>query len=69
MIPSDVASRLQVSADAALRPVAQTQEIADKLVLSVRTVEKHRANIMDKTGVRDVASLTRYCIHYGLVHA
>lgn len=31
MIPSDVASRLQVSADAALRPVAQTQEIADKL--------------------------------------
>ena len=31
MIPSDVASRLQVSADAAARPVAQTQEIADKL--------------------------------------
>lgn len=31
MIPSDVASRLQVSADAASRPVAQTQEIADKL--------------------------------------
>ena len=31
MIPADVASRLQVSADAALRPVAPTQEIADKL--------------------------------------
>jgi hypothetical protein len=31
MIPSDVASRLQVSADAALRPVAPAQEIADKL--------------------------------------
>ncbi len=31
MIPSDVASRLQVSADAASRPVAQTQEIVDKL--------------------------------------
>ena len=31
MIPADVASRLQVSADAAARPVAQTQEIADKL--------------------------------------
>ena len=44
-----------------------SKEIADKLGLSVRTVEKHRANIMDKTGVRDVASLTRYCIHYGLV--
>ncbi|MFA5263990.1 MAG: response regulator transcription factor [Opitutaceae bacterium] len=44
-----------------------SKEIADKLGLSVRTVEKHRANIMDKTGVRDVASLTRYCIHHGLV--
>lgn len=31
MIPADVASRMQVSADAALRPVAPTQEISDKL--------------------------------------
>ncbi len=31
MIPADIASRLQVSADTALRPVAPTQEIADKL--------------------------------------
>ncbi|WP_301102925.1 flagellar hook-length control protein FliK [Propionivibrio sp.] len=31
MIPADVASRLQVSADSALRPVAPAQEIADKL--------------------------------------
>ena len=31
MIPSEIASRLQVSADAALRPVAQSQEISDKL--------------------------------------
>src|SRR5882724_9888937 len=44
-----------------------SKEIASSLTLSVRTVEKHRANIMDKIGVRDVASLTRYCIQYGLV--
>jgi DNA-binding NarL/FixJ family response regulator len=44
-----------------------SKEIASELDLSVRTVEKHRANIMDKVGVRDVASLTRYCIQYGLV--
>ena len=31
MIPSDVASRLQITSDAALRPVAPTQEISDKL--------------------------------------
>ena len=31
MIPADVTSRMQVSADPALRPVAPSQEIADKL--------------------------------------
>ena len=31
MIPADVASRLQVSADTTLRPVAPVQEISDKL--------------------------------------
>jgi DNA-binding NarL/FixJ family response regulator len=44
-----------------------SKEIAAELTLSVRTVEKHRSNIMDKIGVRDVASLTRYCIQHGLV--
>ncbi len=44
-----------------------SKEVASELNLSVRTVEKHRANIMDKVGVRDVASLTRYCIQHGLV--
>lgn len=44
-----------------------SKEIAATLNLSVRTVEKHRANIMDKIGVRDVASLTRYSIQHGLV--
>lgn len=44
-----------------------SKEIAAKLNLSVRTVEKHRANIMEKIGVREVASLTRWCIQVGLV--
>lgn len=44
-----------------------SKEIAAKLNLSVRTVEKHRANIMEKVGVREVASLTRWCIQAGLV--
>lgn len=46
-----------------------SKEIAAKLNLSVRTVEKHRANIMEKIGVREVASLTRWCIQAGLVEA
>lgn len=46
-----------------------SKEIASRLGLSVRTVEKHRANIMDKLGVREVASLVRYCVQAGIVKA
>ena len=44
-----------------------SKEVASRLNLSVRTVEKHRANIMDKLGVREVASLVRYCVQAGIV--
>lgn len=44
-----------------------SKEIAARLNLSVRTVEKHRANIMDKVGVREVASLVRWCLQHGVV--
>lgn len=44
-----------------------SKEIASRLDLSVRTVEKHRANIMEKIGVREVASLVRWCLQAGLV--
>jgi len=44
-----------------------SKEIADRLELSVRTVEKHRANIMDKINVKEVASLVRWCIQMGIV--
>ncbi|AKC83274.1 hypothetical protein IMCC26134_11690 [Verrucomicrobia bacterium IMCC26134] len=44
-----------------------SKEIASKLVLSPRTVEKHRANIYDKLGLRDVVGLTRWCIHHKVV--
>ncbi|MCF7688844.1 MAG: response regulator transcription factor [Cephaloticoccus sp.] len=44
-----------------------SKEVAAQLNLSVRTVEKHRANIMEKLGVREVASLVRYCMQTGIV--
>ena len=42
-------------------------EIADQLVLSVRTVETHRANIQRKTGISTRAELIAYAIDNGLV--
>ena len=44
-----------------------SKELAARLGLSVRTVEKHRANIMEKVGVHEVASLVRWCVQTGRV--
>ena len=44
-----------------------TQEIADELFLSKRTVDTHRANILEKTGSKNTASLVVYAIKNNLV--
>ena len=44
-----------------------TKEIAFDLNLSVKTVETHRAQIMERLGIRDVAGLVRYALRTGLV--
>ena len=43
------------------------QEIADALFISKRTVDKHRANILEKTGCKNTASLVVYAIRNGIV--
>lgn len=45
-----------------------TREIAQKLEISVKTVDNHRTNLMRKLNLHDVASLTRYALETGLVH-
>jgi len=45
----------------------KNREVAEKLQISVKTVETHRANIMNKLALRNLAELIRYAIQKGLV--
>jgi DNA-binding NarL/FixJ family response regulator len=53
---------LQLSAEG-----ATCGEIAEKLFLSNRTVEMHRANLMSKLGLRNQSELIRYAIQQGVL--
>lgn len=46
---------------------ATTKAIAETLHLSVKTVETHRAQLMERLGIHDVAGLVRYAVKIGLV--
>ena len=44
-----------------------SREVAEILYISIRTVDHHRANIMDKLKLRKTADLVKYAIHKGYV--
>jgi DNA-binding NarL/FixJ family response regulator len=44
-----------------------SDEIAELLVISRKTVDRHRANMLEKLGMRDRVDLTRYAIRRGLI--
>jgi DNA-binding NarL/FixJ family response regulator len=46
-----------------------SKQIAKELFISIKTVERHRANILDKLGMTDRVELTRYAIRRGLIQA
>ena len=53
-----------------LRLIAEgrtTKQIAQTLQISVKTVETHRAQLMERLGIHDVAGLVRYAIIVGLI--
>jgi len=72
-----VASRLSYALDSltgremeVLKLVANghtNQEIADRLVISIKTVQAHRANMMEKLGLQDITQLVRFAIYHGLI--
>ena len=43
------------------------QEIADRLFISIRTVETHKRNLLEKTGCKNVAGLVMYAVERNLV--
>jgi DNA-binding NarL/FixJ family response regulator len=45
------------------------KQIAATLNLSIKTVEKHRQQLMDKLDIHDIAGLTRYAIAHGIVES
>lgn len=56
--------------DEVLKLIAEglsSKEIAAALTISVRTVERHRENILGRLGMRDRTQLTRYAIRAGLI--
>jgi DNA-binding NarL/FixJ family response regulator len=44
-----------------------SKDIAERLGLSVKTVEAHRAQIMERLGLHDLAGLVRFAVRVGLV--
>jgi two-component system response regulator NreC len=66
---SDLIDGLTIREREILQLVAEghtTKDIARELHLSPKTVDSHREHIMEKLGVRNVASLTKYAIREGL---
>lgn len=64
------ATVLTAREDEVLKLIAEgssTREIARTLVISPKTVERHRANILAKLGMSDRTQVTRYAIRAGLI--
>jgi DNA-binding NarL/FixJ family response regulator len=67
--PRDVLTPRELEVLKLIAEAHSSKEIAKLLVISIKTVERHRANILEKLGMRDRVELTRYAIRRGLVEA
>jgi DNA-binding NarL/FixJ family response regulator len=65
--PLDVLSERQREVLKLLAEGSNTREIAEKLSLSVKTVETHRAQLLERLDVRTIPDLVRVAIRHGLV--
>jgi DNA-binding NarL/FixJ family response regulator len=65
--PRDPLTRRELEVVKLIAEGHTSEEIAGELVISRKTVDHHRAKILDKLGMRNGAELTRYAIRRGLV--
>jgi DNA-binding NarL/FixJ family response regulator len=66
------ATRLTAREAEVLQLVAEgsaNKQVAAQLGISIKTVEKHRQNLMDKLNIHDTAGLTRYAISAGVIES
>jgi DNA-binding NarL/FixJ family response regulator len=66
-VPEDPLTPREVEIVKLIAEAHTTEEIARELIISPKTVERHRANILAKLGMRDRVELTRYAVRRGLV--
>lgn len=66
-VPDDPLSPRELEVVKLIGEGQTSREIGELLVISEKTVERHRANILQKLGLRDRVELTRYAIRRGLV--
>lgn len=66
-IPEDPLTPREAEVTKLIAEGNSTKQIARLLVISEKTVERHRANILEKLGMNDRVDLTRYAIRRGLV--
>jgi len=65
--PFDVLTPRELEVVKPIPEAHSSKEIACELVISIRTVERHRENILEKLAMRDRVELTRYAIRSGLI--
>ena len=66
-IPADPLTPRELEVTKLIAEGLTSEEIAETLVISKKTVDRHRANILEKLGMRNRVELTRYAIKRGLV--
>ena len=66
-VPDDPLTPRELEVTKLISEGLTAEEIAETLIISKKTVDRHRANILEKLGMRNRVELTRYAIKRGLV--